>query len=263
MGNDFKGLPRLENLPGSIALRAGSKGIPRTRIFGMLALRSALSFSLLLLLAYVFYLAGEKDPVTISAAWWLWFITVTNLVCLFLLYRFSQLEGLKLSDIFYLNRSTWKGDLRWTLIAFLGMAPLALPPGILLAQALWGDPLYPNTLLIQPVPKAAVYPLFLLMPVSQALAELPVYWGYVAPRLRALGLNRVVVILVVGSVLSLQHMFFSFQPDWKYCLWLAVKFFPFALWTGFIVDRRPTALPYLMGLHFLMDATLPYLVLIA
>jgi hypothetical protein len=101
------------------------------------------------------------------------------------------------------------------------------------------------------------------MPLTQALAELPTYWGYVAPRLRALGTNRWVVIGLVGLVLSLQHMFFSFQLDWRYDLWLALKFLPFALWTGLIVDRRPTALPYLMGAHFLLDATLPLLLFMA
>lgn len=49
--------------------------------------------------------------------------------------------------------------------------------------------------------------------------------------------------------------------DWRYDLWLAVKFLPFALWTGYVVDRRPTALPYLMGLHFLIDVSLPVVVL--
>jgi hypothetical protein len=210
-----------------------------------------------------FSLSGNEEPIAKSASWWLWFVSITNLVCIFLMYRFSRLEGLKLTDIYFVNRSTWKGDLRWTIIALVGIVIFALPPGILLALALWGDPNFPNTMLIQPLPHAAVYPLFLLMPTSQALAELPIYWGYVAPRLRAFGINRVIVILIVGLVLSLQHMFFAFQLDWKYDLWLALKFLPFALWTGFIVDRRPTTLPYLMILHFLIDASLPYLVFIA
>jgi hypothetical protein len=55
------------------------------------------------------------------------------------------------------------------------------------------------------------------------------------------------------------YMFFAFQLDWRHDLWLAVKFLPFALWTGFIVDRRPTTLPYLMGVHFALDASLPLL----
>jgi hypothetical protein len=76
-------------------------------------------------------------------------------------------------------------------------------------------------------------------------------------------MNRWAVIAIVGTVLSIQHLFFSFQLDWRYDLWLALKYLPFALWMGFIVDRRPTTLPYLMGAHFLLDATLPLLVLMA
>ncbi len=251
------------NLPKSLSTLIGEGRLPRTRIIVMLALRSVLTFSFLLALAAVFSLSGSEESMAKSASWWLWFVTVTNLVCIFLMYRFARLEGLRLTDIYFVNRSTWKGDLRWTFIALVGMAVLAIPPGVLLSQALWGDPTFPNTMLIQPLPPAAVYPLFLLMPTSQALAELPIYWGYVAPRLRAFGLNRVAVILIVGTVLSLQHLFFAFQLDWKYDLWLAFKYLPFAYWTGVIVDRRPTALPYLMIIHFLLDASLPYLVLIA
>ena len=102
--------------------------------------------------------------------------------------------------------------------------------------------------------------LLLLMPVTRTLAELPIYWGYVAPRLRAFGSGRWTVIGLVGAVLSLQDLFFSFRLDGRYDLWLAVKFLPFALWTGYVVDRRPAALPYLMTVHFLIDATLPVLV---
>jgi hypothetical protein len=115
--------------------------------------------------------------------------------------------------------------------------------------------------LIQALPLAAVYPLFLLMPLTHAFAELPTYFGYVAPRLRASGANRWAVIAIVGTVLSVQHLFFSFQLDWRYDLWLALKYLPFALWMGFIIDRRPTTLPYLMGAHFALDSALPVLVL--
>lgn len=53
-----------------------------------------------------------------------------------------------------------------------------------------------------------------------------------SPWLRAFGMNRWLVVFLVGCVLSLQHMFFAFQLDWPYDLWLAVKFLPFAIWTG-------------------------------
>ena len=75
-------------------------------------------------------------------------------------------------------------------------------------------------------------------------------------------MSRLRVIGIVGGVLSAQHMFFAFQLDWRYNLWLALKFLPFALWIGWIIDRRPTTLPYLMGAHFALDMSLPLLVLL-
>lgn len=232
------------------------------RVWGMLALRSVLPFGLLLLTTLVYKLSGSQAAIAESSAWWLWFVTIVNVLCILLMNRFAHKEGLQLKDIFFFRPATWKKDLPWFLIAAAGSALFAMLPGNLLARALWGDPNYATSMLIRPLPLWAIYPLFLLMPVTQGLAELPIYWGYVAPRLRASGVRRWVVIVVVGLVLSLQHLFFSFQLDWRYDLWLAVKFLPFALWTGYMIDRRPTILPYMMALHLLLDASLPVLTLL-
>ena len=251
------------NSPAMLEPLIANRRIPLRRVWGMLALRSALSFGLLLTLAVALNLAGRRDAQASAAAWWLWFVTAANIACIALMIRFGRLEGLRLRDLYFARRSTWKGDLLWALIFSVGATVFAMLPGTYLAGALWEDAAYPNGLLFQALPLLAVYPLFLLMPVTQALAELPTYWGYVAPRLRASGMGRWMVIGIVGATLSAQHMFFAFQLDWRYDLWLAVKFLPFALWTGFIVDRRPTALPYLMSLHFLLDASLPVLLFLA
>ena len=175
--------------------------------------------------------------------------------------RFGRSEGLRLRDIYYVAGRRGRATSRWTLSP-RRHGDLAQPPGTLLAQALWGDAVYPNPMLFQPLPLLAVYPLFLLMPTTHALRRAADVLGIrraAAARLRdePVGSSS----RIVGAVLSVQHMFFSFQLDWRYDLWLAVKFLPFALWTGFIVDRRPTTLPYLMGGHFLLDSLLPVLVL--
>jgi hypothetical protein len=150
----------------------------------------------------------------------------------------------------------------WFLVSIVVIAVVAQLPGALLARLFWGGSSVPNNMLFGPLPLIAIYPLFILMPLSHAFAELPLYWGYVAPRLRASGKGRWPTILMVGAVLSVQHLCFSFQPDWRYAIWLALKFLPFALWTGYVVDRRPTVLPWLMAGHFLLDASLPFLVLL-
>jgi hypothetical protein len=251
------------NSPAALAPLIADGRIPMRRVWGMLALRSALSFVLLLALASAMKLAGRTGAVSAASAWWLWFVTAANVACICLMARFGRSEGVRLRDVYFASRATWKGDLAWFALALLGMAAVVQLPGDALAGALWSNAKTPNSMLFQAIPLLAVYPLFLLMPITQALAELPTYWGYVAPRLRAAGLDRWVVIALVGAVLSAQHLFFSFQLDWRYDLWLGLKFLPFALWTGFIVDRRPTTLPYLMGTHFLLDALLPLLLLMA
>ncbi len=253
----------LPNSPEALIPIVSSGKIPALRVWLMLALRSALSFGLLLLLALGYAFFGKESPINAASAWWLWFVTISNIACIVLMVRFGRKEGVRLRDIYFARRATWKGDLAWFLLAGVVSAIIAMLPGTLIAQALWGDANYPNSLLFQPLPLWAIYPLFLLMPTTQALAELPIYWGYVAPRLRAAGMSRWQVIGIVGSALSIQHMFFSFQLDWRYNLWLAVKFLPFALWTGLVLERRPTTLPYLMAMHFLLDASLPLLLLLA
>ena len=253
---------KLPNSPASLATLFRNGALKTTRTWGMLALRSAASFTLLAGAAGILAARGVVSPFTRSAAWWLWYITAVNFLTLALLFHFAHKEGMRMRDLFYARSADWKDDLKWLAVAVAGIALFSMAPGFLLAKLLWGTESVPNSLLFGRLPQAAVYPLFLLLPVTQALAELPLYWGYAAPRLRAAGLGRWKVILTVGGVLSFQHLCFSFQPDLRYAVWLALKFLPFALWTGFIMDRRPTVLPYLMGVHLVMDASLPVLALL-
>jgi len=250
------------NLPELLQPKIESKIIPLPRVWAMLALRSGLSFILLLLTALLLSRLGSQSAIDDASAWWLWFVTITNIVCILLLAFLAKREGMRLRDLYYVNGNSWKRDLAWFAVALAGTAVFAMLPGNLLATLLLGKGVSPNSLLIRPLPLAAIFPLFLLMPVTQGLAELPIYWGYVAPRLRAAGMKKWLVICVVGLALSLQHLFFSFQLNWQYDLWLALKFLPFALWTGFIIERRPSVLPYMMALHLLMDSSLPVLTLL-
>lgn len=52
-------------------------------------------------------------------------------------------------------------------------------------------------------------------------------------------------------------MFLPLLPDARFIAWRLLMFVPFALWIGFVADRRPTALPYLMLGHALLDSTPP------
>lgn len=90
---------------------------PRRRVWGMLALRSVVSLTLLLAVAWAYALLGRPDPVAASSAWWLWFATAANVASIALMVRFARLEGLRLRDVYFFDRSTWRGDLVWAGVA--------------------------------------------------------------------------------------------------------------------------------------------------
>lgn len=249
------------NSDEAVAVRVAEGLVPARRVWSMLAVRCVVPFGLQMVLLHV--LRGEGLTPTAaaaeSAAYWLWFVTLTNVLCIGLLARFARDEGIRLRDIYSFDRATWRGDLAWLGLGVLGSAALAGFAPSALASALLGDPAVAHEMLFRPVPVAFVYPLFVLMPITHALAELPTYFGYVAPRLRGMGLDRWVVLGIVSLTLSIQHLFFGIQYDWRYMLWLAVKFLPFALFVGWILMRRQTTMPYLMVTHGLLDASLPVL----
>jgi hypothetical protein len=70
-------------------------------------------------------------------------------------------------------------------------------------------------------------------------------------------------VLVAAVTLSLQHVVLPLLFDWRFVIWRAFTFLPFALWFGWALYRRPSLLPYLVVAHALLDASLPIIVLVA
>jgi hypothetical protein len=64
-------------------------------------------------------------------------------------------------------------------------------------------------------------------------------------------------------VLSLQHVTLPLVLDWRFVLWRALMFLPFALLLAVVLDRRPRLLPYLVIVHILLDAAAAAQVLLA
>lgn len=123
----------------------------------------------------------------------------------------------------------------------------------MLAPVFFADPLEANALLIQPLPLPAAIIAVVVFPITIALTELPLYFGYVQPRLAALTRSAWAAVLVPAVFLSLQHATLPLIFDGRFLAWRALMFLGFALVLGWALWKRPRLLPYLIVIHFLLD----------
>ncbi len=232
-------------------------------VWGMLVARSALAAGLQLTFAGVALVAGANDPWRAAADWWLGWFAIANVLTLVLLRGALRREGRRLRDLYAVRRGSVRADLPWVIGALLLAGPIGFLPNILLGQALWGNAQVGADLSFRALPIAAAILILLAFPIVQAAAELPAYFGYVMPHLESRYGWRARALIVTAIVLSTQHVFLPLLFDWRFLVWRGLMFIPFALWIGFVIQRRPSTLPYLAVAHGLLDASLPVLVLMA
>jgi len=260
-------------MPGSQSLHAarGAAATPVTasavasasRLWWMLVHRLVLFAAVQGAIAFAFWLGGDPGAWERSIAWWPLSAAITGLSSLALLRRSLHLDGGRYRELLRIDRAHLRADVRTTLLLVVATAVLALAPNIGIAALLWGDPLIAVDMLVRPLPLAAAWALLVAFPVAIGLSELPVYFGYVLPRLRRHLGRRVPAILVTAAVLSLQHVTLPLVFDWRFVVWRAVMFLPFALLLAVVLDRRPRLLPYLVIVHIVLDVGAAAQVLLA
>jgi hypothetical protein len=200
-----------------------------------------------------FYLAGSLSAWEQGANWWPFAVTAANLVTLALLIALFKAEGKRYWNIFRFERRYIKSDL----LALLGITILAAPvsylPNVMLGTLLFGSPEATLVLFVRPLPLWAVYTAILVFPITQGLAELPTYYGYVMPRLEGQGLHKWLAISLPAFMLGLQHIAAPLLLDLNFITWRAFMYIPFAFLIGIIFYWRPRILPYFIIIHVLMN----------
>ena len=253
----------LPNSRDSIAVRTAAGRIPPYRPWAMLFSRLVLFAACQALFALAFAMSGSAYPWSESVRWWPVSATMANFINLGLLYGLTRAEGVSMTALYNWNRGTWKRDSLLFLGAFVVLGPLAFLPSSFLGLGLWGDVNATTPVMFQSLPLWAVVPMFVLFPLSVAFSELPTYFGYVMPRLQVAIGRRVAVVVMVAAVLALQHAALPLVFDWRFATWRALMYLLFALFVAWALDRRPTLMPYFMGMHVLLDTSIPIYVLLA
>jgi len=230
-------------------------------IAGLPVARATLGLTAQLVLALAFARTGKAEAWRQSAAWWVAWLVPVNLLTVGLVVRRERREGRRFADLFARSAEPPRKDLPWYLLALIVSVPLGVLPNLLLGRLLWDSPFAGAGPAFGAMPRELVWALLLLVPVTQALAEPPLYLGYVLPHLLSDAPNPRRAIVGAAALMAGQNAFFPLLFDARFIVWRALMFLPLCLWLAWLVARRPTVLPYLAVAHGLMNVSLVLLVL--
>lgn len=223
-----------------------------TCLWLVLPFRLALFAAVQGLIALLFLLADTPDPWGESARWWVFTAIITNGFTVYLLTRLYRVEGRRYGDIMRIHRNSLWRDLALSLGVLLLAAPIGVIPSNVIGKMLFGTADIPVSIMFRPLPTWAIL-VGLLFPISIAFSELPIYFAYAMPRLEQRLHSGWLALTLAALFLSVQHLTLPFIFDWRFIVWRAVMFLPFALYLGVVLRLRPRLLPYLMICHFIID----------
>jgi hypothetical protein len=238
---------------------ARGRSFPWFSLLGRLVLFAAFQAVIAVGLA----LSGRTEAWRASAAWWLLTAVVTNVVSIALLWRRAWAGGRSLRSLYQVDGRHMGRDVLALLGVLVTAAPMAQLPNLVLAKVLFGDPQRALEMFVQPLPLWAAVAALVLFPLTIPFSELPTYYADALPRLEAWGLGRFQALAVAAFFHSAQHATLPLLFDARFFTWRLFMFLPFALVVGGAVRWRPSLLPWLMGVHGLLDASAGWLVLAA
>jgi hypothetical protein len=219
----------------------------------MLACRPVLFLGFQTMIALSYWFGESTEFWKESEAWWPITVILSNLICLILLIRFYHQDGMGYWDIFRIQRQYLKTDSAYLLGFLLIAGPLGYLPNVFSARWLFGDPQVALNLLVRPLPVWATLISLILFPLLQGLVEIPTYMLYTEPHLEAQGLRPAHAIGLVSLFLAAQHIFAPFIPDARFIIYRLVMFLPFAVLVAMVMRARPRLMPFMAGIHILMD----------
>lgn len=220
----------------------------------MVFARPALFLAFQTLIALIYLLAGNPAPWLASVAWWPLCALLGSSVNLALLVSLLRREGTSYRALVRFDRQHLRVDVLLLLALLVISGPISMLPSTYLSQWLFGSAAAASDLYMRPLPLVAAFALLVLFPLGQALTELPNYFGYAMPRLRRQTGSTFVALAVPAFMLAAQHMFLPLIPNLHFMALRLLMFLPFAVFLALVLHWRPRLLPYLMIVHFIMDA---------
>lgn len=209
--------------------------------------------------ATAFLVHGDPSPWRAQAPWWTVYATLVDLGCLLLLRRQSRVEGIRLFDLFGIDRSRLGREVLWGILYFVVLFPIVAGFGSKLASwlvyrttLLRPAMLAPGLLSERQLPHwAVVYSLSLFWLVWSPTEEV-IYQAYCAARLKALTGSTWATVMLVGFWWAFQHSVFPFVLDWRLVVFRFLQFLPLVV-VFQVIYLRTRCLPRMIIMHWPMD----------
>lgn len=213
------------------------------------------------LFALIYWLTGNTRAWDSSSAWWPITVTLANVICIVLLIKLFKRESLSYKGLFRFERQYIKKDIL-VLLGFLVISgPIGYLPNILIARGLFGNEVVASELLFRHLPLWAAWLSLFFLPITQGLAELPTYFGYVMPRLKTTTNSAILAVVLPSLFLAIQHIGAPLLLDSRFIVYRMTMFLPFAFLVGILLYWRPRLLPYMAIIHILMNISTAILLL--
>jgi hypothetical protein len=205
-----------------------------------------LLFSRLLLFAvFQVLIALFLSSIIESEKYWLLSATLTNIVSIAILIILLKRDGIKYFSLFRFSKQNRLTDF----LIFLGLLLISMPviliPSLSLSNLFWGNTTYYHQVLFQTIPKCLIYFLLVVFPVSVVFAELPMYFGYIMPKLKNHVKYNWSIFLLPVLFLSLQDCTLPMVFELKFIIFRGIMYLPFSFMLGFALFKRPSLLPYM------------------
>jgi hypothetical protein len=254
----------LANSPLAVLDRIRSGRITWTAPLAFTAARTALILLVQAVVAAAFLLRGHPHPWRAQAPWWTVYATLVDLACLLLLRRQTHREGIRLRDLFAIDRShlsyafVWGRELLWGLLYLLLLFPIVAGGSKLAGWLVYHTTqltpamLAPGLLSERQLPHwAIIYSLSVFWLLWSPTEEV-IYQAYCAARLQALTGSTAATVAVVGFWWAFQHSVFPLIFDARLILFRFLQFLPLVVVLQ-LLYLRTRRLPRMIFLHWPLD----------
>lgn len=178
--------------------------------------------------------------------WWALLVIIVNIITICILFILIKVNRMKFKDLN--GRNTIQKPIHYIRISLIML--------ILGIGGLWGFSYlvygYIPLICVQPLPISLAILVVILLPISTALSELPLYIGFCAPKIKMKTNSEFLSISYPLFFYALQHSFIPLIFDFQHMLSRFLMFIPLLVMIGIYYYKKKEILSLMIG-HGVLD----------